>query len=142
MRMKIWLSPTIRGPMCCWEMLNFAYLTIFYFFDVARHLWSNLQTCKLFWGGKRFSFNIFGNFFIFWKQKVLRITKKLFSRVLDFFSDQSLKKIISFPILKYCSQVSWQKCALTVKILCLLHQTSPLIKTWYMIYEILMCKLE
>ena len=100
---------------------------------------ANMQT---FFGGKRFSFNIFGNFFIFWKQKVLRITKKLFSMVLDFFSDQSLKKIISFPILKYCSQVSWQKCALTVKILCLLHQTSPLIKTWYMIYEILMCKLE
>ena len=40
--------------MCCWEMLNFAYLIIFYFFDVARHLWSNLQTCKLFLGGKAF----------------------------------------------------------------------------------------
>ena len=35
-------------------MLNFAYLTIFYFFDVARHLWSNLQTRKLFWGEKDF----------------------------------------------------------------------------------------
>ena len=30
--MWIWLSPSIRGPLWCWEMLNFAYLTIFHFF--------------------------------------------------------------------------------------------------------------
>ena len=63
--------------MCCSVVLNFAYLTSFYFFYVARHLWSNLQTCKLFLGEKdfectkckanfKFFFNIFGFFMPFW----------------------------------------------------------------------------
>ena len=30
--------------MCSWETHIFAYFTIFYWNNVARHLWSNLQT--------------------------------------------------------------------------------------------------
>ena len=38
--------------MCCSEMLNFAYLTSFYFFEVVRHLWTNSQKSKFFFGEK------------------------------------------------------------------------------------------
>jgi hypothetical protein len=39
--------------MCFWETHIFACLSSFYSNNVARHLWSNLQTCKLFFGGKK-----------------------------------------------------------------------------------------
>ena len=45
---------SIRGPMCSWETHIFAYHTSFYWNNVLRHLWSNLQTCKLFWGEKEY----------------------------------------------------------------------------------------
>ena len=40
--------------MYSWETLHFAYLTSFFQINVARHLWSNLQKCKVFFGGKEF----------------------------------------------------------------------------------------
>ena len=40
--------------MCSWETHIFAYHTSFCWNNVAGHLWSNLQTCKLFWGGKEY----------------------------------------------------------------------------------------
>ena len=40
--------------MCSWETHILAYLTSFYWNNVARHLWSNLRTCKIFLGEKEF----------------------------------------------------------------------------------------
>ena len=42
MRIYIWISFNIRGPMCSWDTHIFAYLTSFYSINVARHLWFNL----------------------------------------------------------------------------------------------------
>ena len=54
MRIYIWIFLNIRGPMCSWETHILAYLTSFYWNNVAHHLWSNLQTCKFFGGDKEF----------------------------------------------------------------------------------------
>ena len=40
--------------MCSWKTHIFAYHTSFYWNNVARHLWTNLQTCKLFGGEKEY----------------------------------------------------------------------------------------
>ena len=40
-RIQIWIFANIRGPMCYWETPFFAYLTSFYWINVARHLLSN-----------------------------------------------------------------------------------------------------
>ena len=53
-RIYIWIFLNIRGPMCSWETHILAYLTSFYWNNVAHHLWSNLQTCKFFGGDKEF----------------------------------------------------------------------------------------
>ena len=77
MRIYIWIFLNIRGPMCSWETHIFTYLTSFYWNNVARHLWSNLQTCKLFFWKKSLNvsnvmllskkkINIFGFFMPFW----------------------------------------------------------------------------
>ena len=42
-RIYIWIFVNIGDPMCSWETPFFAYLTSFYWIDVARHLWSVLQ---------------------------------------------------------------------------------------------------